>query len=631
MKQIQTKCQISTNKDFSKKNALKTIGLFAFSASIFFLPNHSFANGKRAEIVVDANTGNVLHEENATEIRHPASITKVMTLYMLFEAMENGKVSLDDQITFSRNATRQSPTKLGVPTGGSISVETAILALIIQSANDTAVAVAEHLGGTEPEFAKQMTIRAQEIGMTKTNFTNASGLPSKSQVTTAEDLAKLAIAIRRDYPRYYHWFARTHFTYNGRTMYNHNHLVGAVNGVDGLKTGYIASSGFNLAATANRNGQRIVTVVMGGTTWRERDAKVETLIEQAYNSLGINNYNASTPETYNYSLNEDDNVDIRALSMNKSIIPTESYSNTNFKREANGFTWRIPENLVLVSNKPIKRDINDDEGIVSANNSPNLNASANLTSNFASINTPQIQKTFEAAPVDNAPIISVQAETQTETISVSQNQISASEVKPIQTINEPQVIEANNNSPLPVFQLVSNFNQSQDSNNIQQNNDEIEKLRFEAKLREEARLQEIIEQEQAANKKQKDDLKRAIAIRKEQEQILVAKQAKLAEEKAKSERAIAAKKENERQMAQKNERGDTIVQVGAFRSKSDAQSALTNLARYFPSFGEKHVTTYKSSGSTWFRARIGGLGADAAKAACKSVTRSGGVCSIVSQ
>lgn len=240
-----------------------------------------------AYIVVDSDTGRVLFEENAQATRHPASITKVMTVYLLLEALESGQVQLDDRIPISRRAAGASPTKLGVRAGSTISVEDAINALMIRSANDVAVAVGEFLGGNESRFAEMMTQRARELGMGRTTFRNASGLPDSRQITSAEDLARLAIAIRRDFPQYYHIFSRTEFLFEGQLITGHNRPLASVDGVDGLKTGFVRASGFNLATTATRGGRRLVVVVLGGNTGAERDAQVAQLVEAGFAEMGV--------------------------------------------------------------------------------------------------------------------------------------------------------------------------------------------------------------------------------------------------------------------------------------------------------------------------------------------------------
>jgi D-alanyl-D-alanine carboxypeptidase len=231
-----------------------------------------------SSIVVDGNTGAVLHASNADALRHPASLTKIMTLYLLFERLEAGKIKLDTPLKISSHAAEQSPTKLGVRPGQTLAVEDAIKAVVTKSANDAAVAIAENLGGDEDEFAKIMTTKAHALGMSRTTYVNASGLPNDDQITTAQDQALLGRAIQERFPRYYRYFSTEEFVYHGHAMRNHNHLLGVVGGVDGIKTGYTYSSGFNLVTSVHRDGHYIVAVVLGGRSAGERDAHMRELI-----------------------------------------------------------------------------------------------------------------------------------------------------------------------------------------------------------------------------------------------------------------------------------------------------------------------------------------------------------------
>lgn len=236
-------------------------------------------NPQYAAIVVDANTGDILHSANPDSLRHPASLTKIMTLYLLFERLEAGKVKLDTLLEVSAHAASQAPSKLGLRPGQSISVEDAIKALVTKSANDIAVVVAEALASSEDEFAKQMTRKARALRMTKTIYKNASGLPDDDMVTTARDQALLGLAIQERFPRYYQYFSTRKFTFRGRNMGNHNRLLGRVDGVDGIKTGYTRASGFNLVTSVRRGGRHIIATVLGGKTAGQRDARMRELIE----------------------------------------------------------------------------------------------------------------------------------------------------------------------------------------------------------------------------------------------------------------------------------------------------------------------------------------------------------------
>lgn len=245
------------------------------------------ADDRYAAIVMDARTNEVLLEEQADEERFPASLTKMMTLYVLFEALERGDLTMSTRLTASRNASRQPPSRLGLRCSrhhgcDTITVEQAINALVVQSANDVATMVAERLGGSESRFATIMNAHARELGMRDTHFVNASGLPNPRHRSTARDMAILGQALWHDFPEYYSVFQTPDFAWRRGGGRNHNHLLGQVEGVDGIKTGYTRASGYNLASMAERNGRRVIVVVLGGETATARDAQVAYLIEGAY-------------------------------------------------------------------------------------------------------------------------------------------------------------------------------------------------------------------------------------------------------------------------------------------------------------------------------------------------------------
>jgi D-alanyl-D-alanine carboxypeptidase len=240
-----------------------------------------------SSIVVDINSGEVMQASNADAPRHPASLTKIMTLYLLFERLEQGKIKLQTDLPVSAHAAVQAPSKLGLKTGETIRVETAIRAIVTKSANDVAVIVAEALGDDEPNFAKLMTAKARALGMSQTTYRNASGLPDEDQITTARDQAVLGRAIQDRFPNYYHYFATRTFDYRGKSIRNHNHLLGVVDGVDGIKTGYIRDSGFNIVTSIRRANRHLVAVVFGGRSADARDARVRSLIENNINIASI--------------------------------------------------------------------------------------------------------------------------------------------------------------------------------------------------------------------------------------------------------------------------------------------------------------------------------------------------------
>jgi D-alanyl-D-alanine carboxypeptidase len=233
-----------------------------------------------SSIVVDANSGNVLQANASDALRHPASLTKIMTLYLLFERLEGGKIALNDELKVSEHASEQAPTKLGLKPGQTIEVEDAIKGLVTRSANDAAVTIAEALGGSEEIFAKLMTRKAHALGMSKTVYRNASGLPDDDQVTTARDQSILGRSIQERFPKYYKYFATDDFRFRGSVIRNHNHLLGSVEGVDGIKTGYTRASGFNLVTSIRRGNRHLVAVVMGGRSASSRDGIMRSLLAE---------------------------------------------------------------------------------------------------------------------------------------------------------------------------------------------------------------------------------------------------------------------------------------------------------------------------------------------------------------
>ncbi|MGE5505500.1 MAG: D-alanyl-D-alanine carboxypeptidase [Actinomycetota bacterium] len=240
------------------------------------------AQGRYASIVIDADSGAILHASNPDKRSYPASLTKVMTLFLLFDALEQGKLRLNSAMPVSAHASGQAPSKLNLEPGDRISVEEAVEALVTKSANDVAVVIAEAIGGTEANFAQMMTRKARALGMTQTTYRNASGLPDLGQVSTVRDQATLARALIRSHPDYYHYFSTRSFNWHGQVIPSHNRLMLRYAGADGLKTGYIHASGFNLIASARRDGRRIIGVVFGGSTAAWRDNHMATLLDKGF-------------------------------------------------------------------------------------------------------------------------------------------------------------------------------------------------------------------------------------------------------------------------------------------------------------------------------------------------------------
>lgn len=244
-------------------------------------------SARYSSIVVDEESGNVLSAVNPDELRFPASLTKMMTLYLLFEALRDRRLQLTDTVPVSPSASSMPPTKLGLVPGSIITVEQAIMGLVTKSANDAAAALGEMLGGDEERFAQMMTLRARSLGMTRTVFRNASGLPDWGQVSTARDMAILARHLIQDFPGFYHYFSTPSFTYAGRHIYTHQRLLQTYPGADGLKTGYIEASGYNVVTSALRNNVRLIGVVFGGGSGWERDTNMAQLLDQGFERMGV--------------------------------------------------------------------------------------------------------------------------------------------------------------------------------------------------------------------------------------------------------------------------------------------------------------------------------------------------------
>ena len=256
-----------------------------------------------SSIMIDAETGKVLFASNADERRAPASLTKMMTLYITFNALDKGMISMEDKLPVSRTAANRSPTKLGLKVGEKIKVKDAIMALIVRSANDCATVLAEGLGYKEDKFAQTMTQVAKELGMKNTIFKNASGLPNRAQISTARDMAVLGAAIYHHFPEYYKLFSAKKFSYNGKTYYTHNHLLKSFEGADGLKTGYTNAAGYNIVTSAHRDGNRVIAVTMGHNTIKGRDRQIAQMMNRGLKKLALAD-NIVSPNIYAQNTNE---------------------------------------------------------------------------------------------------------------------------------------------------------------------------------------------------------------------------------------------------------------------------------------------------------------------------------------
>lgn len=562
-------------------SALVAVGSLASTSAV------AQANQRFAQIVVDADTHEVIFEENAQALRRPASITKVMTLYLLFDALQSGKLSWNDQIVFSRYASGQAPTKLGIAPGNSISVQTAVEALVVRSANDVAAAVAETLGGSEANFAVMMTAKARDLGMANTTFANASGLPSDRQLTTAEDLARLAIAIRRDFPDQYHWFSTPQMVFNGKVSKNHNHLMARMEGMDGLKTGFTRSSGFNLAATTERNGRRIVTVVLGGRTRFSRDDFVELLTESAFKELGTGaNLVADQATPYQFTFKDpSDGADAEALVMSiagKALQPT-------------GAT-----NLALVRTERTRGFDQGRPSVLMADATARLNQSSRLATGgvqTASLDPSHGDDEDQAEAVSQQPVTSIKAPSlpRATTHYVASSVVQTATLRPAMDTGAPAEPSAQNSAMVEVAAVAEEQIRLQDAR---------------------SQMVKQANEKRAAERVAADARAKATAEREERTRQQTA-------------RALAAKKENDRQLIAGRARGDAIVQVGAFRSQGDAKAALAQFSRHFPSFASREVSSVKRSDGVWYRARFSGLGSSVAREACRIVSGRGGNCQII--
>ncbi len=266
---------------------IKKVLFYSIITLILCLSFNVWAAHKRStsSIVIDAISGEIIASSNANELRYPASLTKLMTLYLTFEAIEKGHINLETPLKVSHHAANRSPSKLGLKRGETITVKNAILALIVKSANDCASVLAEALGDSEENFAKMMTETAKKLGMKNTTFKNASGLPNKQQKTTAHDMAILGSAIYHHYPEHYDLFSTKKFTYKGNTFYTHNHLLKKFKGADGMKTGFTSAAGYNIITSAEQDGRRVIAVTMGHNSIKERDYKVAQLMKHGLKKI----------------------------------------------------------------------------------------------------------------------------------------------------------------------------------------------------------------------------------------------------------------------------------------------------------------------------------------------------------
>lgn len=312
----------------NRKSTISNLVTCAIAGLAFLCASANTASAARTKstrttssILIDAQTGDVISASNADSLRFPASLTKVMTLYITFDAIEKGLLKFDDKLTVSRHAANMAPSKLGLKAGEKITVHDAVMAVVVKSANDCAAVLAESLGYSEANFAQTMTNVARELGMKNTTYKNASGLPHKDQKTTARDMAILAAAMYHHFPKQYKLFATQKFTYKGRTIYSHNHLLKSFAGADGLKTGFTNAAGYNIITSAHRGENRVIAVTMGHDSIRLRDTKAAQMMNQGLQKLALSNH-VETPNLY--------------ASAEKPDIPTQAV--VEVKENTNDFT-----------------------------------------------------------------------------------------------------------------------------------------------------------------------------------------------------------------------------------------------------------------------------------------------------
>lgn len=305
-----------------------TICVFAIVIS-FCKPS----NASVSSIMIDAKTGDVISASDADSLRYPASLTKLMTLYITFDALDKGIIHMEDELPVSRHSANMAPSKLGLKAGSKIKVKDAVMALVVKSANDCASVLAEGLGYSEENFAKTMTKVARELGMKNTTFRNASGLPNKQQKTTARDMALLGAAMYHHFPKHYKLFATKKFTYQGRTIYTHNNLLKTFEGADGMKTGFTNAAGYNIVTSAERNGQRVIAVTMGHNTAKVRDQKVASLMNQGLKKLAMSQH------INNSSIYASIEEPVQTVTFEQDTAETQVASNDNNASEED--TWGI--------------------------------------------------------------------------------------------------------------------------------------------------------------------------------------------------------------------------------------------------------------------------------------------------
>jgi D-alanyl-D-alanine carboxypeptidase len=611
-----------------------------------------------AAIVVDGNSGSVLYESNAESPRHPASITKIMTLYLLFERLEAGRIKLDSQLKVSEHASEQAPTKLGLKPGQTIAVEDAIKAAVTKSANDAAVTIAENLGGDEPSFARMMTEKARALGMTGTTYVNASGLPDDDQITTARDQAILGRAIQERFPRFYKYFATEEFVYHGHAMRNHNRLLGVVNGVDGIKTGYTNASGFNLVTSVHRDGRFIVAVVLGGQSASARDARMRELINVHIREASLRH---TAPAIVEHAVPRSET---RVASAEKSEARSEprnegkSEPKNEPKAQSNGEARPV---AFAKRSLAAHTDTTAASAKPGANNTTNANAAAGSTDPIQ----PTLVKTitYRTAPVQAgslapmpalapaaAPPASAQARTaappaqaaQLPQLPVPPSTIVVASADPasVATTSRADGAKTDNAKTDGGRSDVAKI----DSNKIDSNKLDIGKSdggRSEVVKTEPAKPEpaksEVAKSEVAKSEVAKSDVAKSDVVKSDPVQAVVPKPEpiKTAMAKAdppKSEPSKADPAYAEPSAAKIRARGGWLIQIGAFEGEDEAKEHLTDARHKLPAMlaaADPFTERVQKGDKSLYRARFAGFDRSAAEAACKQLKRSDIACMTV--
>jgi D-alanyl-D-alanine carboxypeptidase len=605
-----------------------------------------------SSIVVDGNTGAVLHASNAEGLRHPASLTKIMTLYLLFERLEAGKIKLDTPLKITAHASEQSPTKLGVKPGQTLAVEDAIKAVVTKSANDAAVAIAENLGGDEDEFAKMMTAKAHALGMSRTTYVNASGLPNDDQITTAQDQALLGRAIQERFPRYYRYFSTEQFVYHGHAMRNHNHLLGVVGGVDGIKTGYTHASGFNLVTSVHRDGRYIVAVVLGGRSAGERDAHMRELINSHIRDASpprtapaIAERMEARPEPRSASSERSEQREPKPIASAKSSLSSRADPTTTGKTNGGTAVASDPIQPLLVKTityrtAPVQAaPLAPMPALVAAAPLPRspamplptLPAAPPAPAPAAAAPTPAAAPPPTPAPVTTAAQAAPAPAVDATAATTAARGASAPAVEAATTVvvasTEPAVVAPSIKLQTPGRSVIAK------SDSARPEAPRSEAARLEAAKSEtatpEAAKLEVAKLEPAKPEAAKSELFKSDLVKSES-----AKSESAKSESAKSEPAkpVAAKTEivkPEPSAAQIRARGGWVIQIGAFEAEEEAKQHLSEARLKIPRIlasADPFTERVQKGDKALYRARFAGFDKAMAEAACKQLKRSDIAC-----